>query len=69
MARKHTPTQTSPEERRRYNKDGQQDFGWENPKITKIRDAVKSRTMRSKKAAQRSYARPTPRRERRRWDI
>lgn len=58
MATKHKATPTTPAERHRYEKDGQQDFGWTNPQQLKIRNAVKVRRLRSAKAAKRGFARP-----------
>lgn len=58
MVRNHTPRPTTAEERRRYNSEGQQDFGWINAKQAALRDSIKSSSVRSKKAAKRSFARP-----------
>jgi hypothetical protein len=53
----HKPAQTTPEERRRYTAEGQQDFGWENPKHREIRDAVARRALRTAEAKKRGDAR------------
>jgi len=59
MARKHTPSPTSPKERREYEALGQTDFGWENAKLAALREAIRDSTVRKKKTAKRNYARPT----------
>lgn len=56
--RNHTPKATTSKEFRYYVSQGQKDFGWENPKTAKLRDAIKRSRLRKEKAAKRDYARP-----------